>query len=369
MTKMLSQTKKGTLKERVRLLRNTFYDDVDEIKYNLNKFKNNLTHKKSKTIDLQRNSETFKIAIYVSETGENASKGDYFTAMELGDGLNKLGYEVIFLPKNGLNYWYELSEDVDAVISMLDIFDPRRIKTNNSALIKIAWPRNWFDRWIINPGFKNYDIILVPSITSKEYIVNKTDKKPILFPIATNPDRFNGSVPQKKEFLCDYCFTGSYWNSPRDIIGMLEPDKLPYTFKLYGKNWDEIPKFKEYLQGFVNYTKLPQIYASTKIVVDDSNMATKNFGAVNSRVFDALACGTLVITNGVKGADETFNGKLPVFTSKKELNDLITYYLSNDHERKVLTAELQKFVLENHTYINRAQTFKKCLDEYTQNME
>ena len=106
---------------------------------------------------------------------------------------------------------------------------------------------------------------------------------------------------------------------------MLEPDKLPYTFKLYGKNWDEIPKFKEYLKGFVNYTKLPQIYASTKIVVDDANMATKYFGAVNSRVFDALACGTLVITNGVIGADETFNGKLPVFSSKKELNDLITY--------------------------------------------
>jgi len=364
MARMLSKIKDGALKERARLLRNTFYDDVDEIKYNLGKFKDNLTNKKSHNNISMGKSETFKIAISVSEVGENAFKGDYFTAMELGDGLKKLGYDVILLPKNGPDYWYNMPEDVDAAISMLDIFDPRRIKSKNPSLLKIAWPRNWFERWVKNPGFKNYNMVLVPSIPAKEYITNKTDKKPFLFPIATNPDRFNDSVPKQDEFLCDYCFTGSYWNSPRDIIDMLEPEQLPYSFKLYGKNWEEIAKFKNYHHGFVNYAQLPKVYASTKIVVDDANMATKNFGAVNSRVFDALACGTLVITNGAKGAEEIFNGKLPVFRSKKELNDLLMYYLSHDTERDALTLELQRFVLEDHTYMNRARTFKKVLDGY-----
>ncbi len=227
-----------------------------------------------------------------------------------------------------------MDDDVDILISLLDIYDPRRIRSSNKSLIKIAWPRNWFDRWVSNPGFSDYDLVFAPSQTAMEYITENSDKKPHLLPIATNNNRFNDGILPKNEYLCDYCFTGSYWNYPREIIEMLEPEEIPYEFKLYGKNWDKIDKFKKYYQGFINYSKLPEIYASTKIVIDDANTATKQYGAVNSRVFDALACGTLILTNGEKGANETFKGKLPVFKSKEELKYLIEYYLSNEDIRK-----------------------------------
>lgn len=84
-----------------------------------------------------------------------------------------------------------------------------------------------------------------------------------LLPIATNPETFNNSVKPSKEFLSDYTFTGSYWDDPRDIIEMLDPVSLPYTFKLYGKNWEVFDKFKDYYQGFLNYSKLPEVYASS----------------------------------------------------------------------------------------------------------
>jgi len=144
----------------------------------------------------------------------------------------------------------------------------------------------------------------------------------------------------------------------------LEPEEIPYTFKLFGKNWDDIDKFNKYYQGFVNYSEMPNVYASTKIVIDDANSATKKYGAVNSRVFDALACGALVITNNEIGAKESFNGELPVFRSKEELLDLIEYYLSNEEERCAKIEELQKFVLENHTYINRAEFMNDRLKKY-----
>ena len=310
--------------------------------------------------------KTLKIAFIVTEIGENASAGDYFTAFELGESFKKLGWYVGFLPKNGSKYWYEVDKEVDVVISLLDIYDPRRIISKNKSLVKIAWPRNWFDRWVSHPGFPYYDIVFAPSEVAVEYIKNRTDKHPFLLPIATNPERFNSNIKPKKEFICDYCFTGSYWNDPRDIMEMLEPSELPYNFKLYGKNWDNIHKFKDYYQGFVNYSKLPEIYASTKIVIDDANRATKKYGAVNSRVFDTLACGTLIVTNGALGAEETFNGKLPVFKSKKELNHLIKFYLSNDDERNRKIRELQRYVLDKHTYINRALKVREILEEYSQ---
>lgn len=375
MSKLLSELKLKVSKNRLRYLKNSFSDDFDSIKYQLGiikskklNFQNSSKRQKNKTLMTECGNKALRIALVVTENGENASAGDYFTALELGEGLKKLGWLISFLPKKGPTYWYEVDEDVDVLISLLDIYDPRRIKSLNKSLIKIAWPRNWFDRWVSNPGFPDYDMVFAPSKNALEYIKDKSNKKPFLLAIATNSARFNSNIQQKKEFMSDYCFTGSYWDDPREIMEMLEPEELPYQFKLYGKNWDKITKFKKYYQGFINYSKLPEVYSSTKIVIDDANRATKKYGAVNSRVFDALACGALVITNGEKGAKETFKGKLPVFESKEELNHLINYYLSNEEERTAKIEELQKFVLENHTYSNRAITLKKRLKEYIQDL-
>ena len=76
----------------------------------------------------KKDDKSLKVAFAVTEAGENASAGDYFTALELGEGLKKFGWEIIFLPKNGHGYWYEVDEEVDVIISMLDIFDPSRIR-------------------------------------------------------------------------------------------------------------------------------------------------------------------------------------------------------------------------------------------------
>lgn len=305
-----------------------------------------------------------KIAFTVTESGENVSAGDYFTALELGESLKKLGYDVCFLSRKGPENWYEVSEDVDVLISLLDVYNPKKIKCSNKSLIKIAWPRNWFNRWISNHEFSDYDILFAPSETACNYIKEKSGNEALLLPLATNSDRFSNDTPPREEYLCDYCFTGSYWNESREIMEMLDPDSLPYDFKLYGKNWDKIDKFKDYDQRFLNYSKLPEIYASTKIVIDDANKVTKSYGAVNSRVYDALASGTLVLTNGKIGSEETFKGKLPVFKSKEELNNLIEYYISNEDARMAKIKELQEFVLENHTYENRANTLKEALKQY-----
>jgi len=305
-----------------------------------------------------------KIAFIVTEKGKNASAGDYFTAIEFSEALKHFGWEIIYLSERGPENWYEIPEDVDVLISLLPNYDINRIECSNKYLIKIAWTRNWFDEWISLSYFQNYDIIFASSETACRYIKTETCLNPILLPIGTNPNRFKDDSRLNKEYICDYCFTGSYWNVPREIIEMLDPDSLPYIFKLYGKNWEKIGKMQKYHHGFINYGDLPDVYKSTKIVIDDANSATKNYGAVNSRVYDAIVSGNLVLTNGELGSKETFEGKLPVFKSKKELNSLIKYYLTNEDARIEKVNELQRFILENHTYKNRANTLKNILRSY-----
>ena len=300
------------------------------------------------------------IAFAVSNKGDNIAEGDYFTALELATEFKKFGWEVSFLSRKH-GEWYKLGENIDILVTLIDSYDVRKINLSKK-VITIAWARNWFDRWIKNKGFKDYDFIFASSKIACEYIKKHSNKEAILFPIATNEKRFSAKI-EDKNYECDYCFTGSYWNDKRDIIENLNPSNIPFKFHIYGKNWEKFDKFKPYFKGFVNYEKIPKVYSNTKIVIDDANRVTKPFGSVNSRVFDALMSGVLVITNGKLGSLELFDGKLPYYETAQELEKLLNLYLSNEELRKEKIKELQDIVLNNHTYFHRAKFLKTFLED------
>ena len=308
------------------------------------------------------------IAFAVTEAFDDATAGDYFTALELANSLEKRGCIIQYLSRKGPGDWYQIEKNVDILISMLDVYDLSKVKNRNPGLLTIAWARNWFDRWCNNPSIYKYTFILSSCQKGCDYISERTGRNAILFPIATNVDRFYDIKNQpddkeKEQFECDYVFTGNYWNDSREIVDIIQPEKIPYKFRVFGLNWENIPQFAPYTGGFINYKKMPCVYKYAKIVVDDANRATKKYGAVNSRVFDAIAAGCLVLTNGKVGAEETFCGILPTYSNKKEFTKLIIFYMRNPQEREKKIEELKNFVLENHTYDIRADYLLNIVKE------
>jgi len=301
------------------------------------------------------------VGFIVSNKGENVAEGDYFTALELAEEFKKLGWKVSFFSLKH-NEWYTFKDDIDVLFVLLDKYDLNKIPLKNKKIITVAWARNWFDRWVKNPSFNKYDIVLASGKSACDFIRKASNKEAILYPLATNPDRF--SIKERDDFFkCDYCFTGSYWNDKREIIEFLNPQKIKFKFHIYGKNWEKIKKFKNYHKGFVSYNEIPKVYSNTKLVIDDANRVTKPYGSVNSRVFDALGAGVLVITNGKLGSLEIFNGELPYYESQEELENLIEFYLTNEEERKKKVDFLKKIVLKEHTYKKRAEDFIKILED------
>ena len=307
------------------------------------------------------------VSFVVTQSDENTKAGDFFTALTLAKQLKKYGWNIKYqsqIKSKGQRDWYHVDEDVDVLISLLDVYDLSKVECSNGLLVKIAWLRNWFKRWIENPAFNKYDIIMASSQKACDYIEENTGKKAILYPLASDNGMFSPEISSEEQYRCDYCFTGSYWDAPREIIDCLNPETLDYTFHLYGTNWNKFKKLSKYSKGFIKYEEMPKIYASTQIVVDDANHVTKEWASVNSRVFDALASGKLVLTNGTEGNNELFNGQIPEYHSEKELTNQINYYLINTEEREEKINILQKTVLEKHTYQERAKTLKKVLEQY-----
>lgn len=297
------------------------------------------------------------VAVVVTDDNPAASAGDYFTGLELCRALEKKGCKTKFLSMK--KNCYDVGVDTDVLISLLEKYDVSNITNASDRLVTIGWARNWFDRWCQKSYIGNYTYIFASSKTACDYMKKKLGRAVELFPIAANANIFRSenvlSPEEREKFESDYVFTGSYWNDPREIIDIINPGDLPYKFKIFGANWDKVEKFAKYNAGFANYSEMPKIYAGTRIVVDDANRVTKPYGAVNSRVFDALAAGKLVITNGGLGAQETFEGMLPSFDSTKKFNALIEKYMTNEKAYQKKVHELRKFVLENHTYDIRAE--------------
>ena len=303
--------------------------------------------------------EPFTIGFAVTDAAATTVAGDFFTACELAEACAKeFGWNVRYLSRT--DDWYDAS-GVDVLVVLLEDYQLSKLRNAKPQLLKVAWLRNWFERWPEQPDFDQFDLFLCSSIKSAQWLRQMHGKPAWVFPLATNPERFRGVTPDPR-FRSDYCFTGSNWQWPREITDAVQPQNLEdFRFRIFGHAWEDHPTMSAYAAGFIPYSELPRVYASTRVVVDDANHVTKGWGSVNSRVFDALAAGALVITNGEIGAAEVFDHELPTYRSTDELHALLRRYLEDENAFCELVHRLQRRVLAGHTYRHRARTLKRIL--------
>lgn len=297
-----------------------------------------------------------RVTIAVTETAISTAAGDLFTALEFGEALHRLyGWEVMF---NEMAV--HTLPGTDVLVVMRHDFSVQKISEANPGLVTVAWIRNRVDQWIKAPHFQAYQLVFASSQKALDEVKAATGVDGTLLPIAANAGRFRPQ-PAAPEHVSDVTFTGSFWGAEREAIGLQDITRADYRFAIYGHGWQDRPEWRDHWRGAVPYRALPQIYCSSKLVLDDSHPVTRVWNSLNSRVFDALACGKLVLTNCSGGAAEVFDNLLPSFDSDAELQALIRHYLEHDAEREALAARLREEVLAKHTYDQRAATFRDRL--------
>jgi GT2 family glycosyltransferase len=302
------------------------------------------------------------VAVTLTSLDPRDGWGDWYSGHEIGDALETLGWKVTYVQRKG-DQWYELPQDLDYVLSLMDPFDLRRVPDH---ITTIAWIRNWTERWLERPWFDRADVLLVSSAGSAEIIERVTGRGTIRFPLAVNPRRFR-PAPDESVFTADYVFTGNWWGKDRDIQKALAP-REGERVAIYGRDWDKVPEFAPHARGEIPYTELPSVYASAKLVLDDTQGPTLPYGALNARVFDALAAGTLAITNCESGVRELFDEDYPVWSSRETLRATLDDLLGDEQRRRSLAQRYREVVLAKHTYAHRARELSKILIEHEQRL-
>jgi spore maturation protein CgeB len=76
----------------------------------------------------------------------------------------------------------------------------------------------------------------------------------------------------------------------------------------------------------------------------------REFGFISNRIFDALACGTFVVSDDISAAKELFNDNIATYNSVDDLDSKLEYYLTNDDERELKAKNGKEIVVKNHTF-------------------
>lgn len=151
-------------------------------------------------------------------------------------------------------------------------------------------------------------------------------------PLACDPD-----IHRKHDLpkAYDVCFVGHIFPGPR--ADLLERIRRRFPRHFIGQRFFE---------------EMARTYSESRIVF---NRSLRN--DVNMRVFEALACGSLLLTNDLaeNGQDELFRPgeHLAVYRDANELTDQIAFYLRHEDLREKIAAAGRAAVLERDTYRHR----------------
>jgi glycosyltransferase involved in cell wall biosynthesis len=291
-----------------------------------------------------------RLAMAVQTLDFREGRGDIYTAVGLGRYLERIGYDVVYLPRER---WYHPPDRVEIYLALLDEVDLFQVKER---CLRIGWIRNRTNAWIESGSLQLYDALLASSERSVNEI-KRTYTGPVgLLRIGVDGELFAQSANDERAGVVT---TVNQWGRERQVYQALAQSRRDFPLAIYGEQRGLNPDLLAHWNGKTSYFALPSLYSQASIVLDDHNHTAQPFGNVNSRVYEALASGALVISNASLGLHEAGLAEVPVYETPAQLDDLIHRFLAAPAEMQELTERLRSEIVAHHTFEDRAAEFDR----------
>jgi spore maturation protein CgeB len=224
-----------------------------------------------------------------------------------------------------------------------------------------------YRRTNFSDGIPWYDFIYVFDSFYIEEIRRKGANKVEYLPLATNPNRYNEVLVTNQD-QCDYgydvCFIGIPFPSRVDLFEGLRD----YNLGVFGDGWTKYfmrkgQKVPSYYRGRASGEVVNKIYLSSKIVLNIHHPQSRE--GLNTRTFDIPACGAFEIVDYKKDVEKHFeiDKEIVAFNNVDDLKGKIDFYLKNDDLRKTIAERGKRRILNEHTWVHRANDVATALKE------
>lgn len=284
----------------------------------------------------------------VSSVDFSHGRGDLFVAAGLGRALVANGHGVRLSDKHE---WYRLREERTVVVVMVADADVRLIPAGPTV---IAWIRNRTTDWLRTPGLALFDAVISSSDISRREVLREFDGPTGVCRIGFDPDLFYDDGVERTVAAVS---TANHWGGHRVVHeALLHLSERDVPVDWYGINRSGRNALAEVHRGELSYVEVPAVYRAARVTVDDMQDSSLDHGHLNSRLFEALACGSLVVVNSGLGLAEAGLGGVPVYRSAEQLEALIERAAAGEYD--TLTKDLCQRVVREHSFAHRAETFE-----------
>ena len=271
---------------------------------------NKAVAKRKRPRDLQNLRWAIKTSVPAGDSGKGW--GDLYFARELAESLSKLGHTARVDLRTDVISPESADDDVVLVLRGVE-----RIRPQAGAL-NILWVISHPDR-ISRHELKSFDSVFAASKTWAEETSKSSGVQIVSLLQATNPEKFNPSKSEP-DTGHDVLFVGNTRNRFRQVIKDCVAANLSPA--IYGNGWDEFVTADLIKGNFVSNDQLAEKYRSAGIVLNDHWLDMARHGFLSNRLFDAVASGARVISDGAAGIEEIFGKSVAVYKGSSQLKDL-----------------------------------------------
>ncbi|MDO5826531.1 MAG: glycosyltransferase, partial [Methanosphaera sp.] len=200
--------------------------------------------------------------------------------------------------------------------------------------------------------YSKYDYVFIASKKWADEITKKLDIPVECMWQCTDTSRF---YPDYNE---DYRHELLFVGNSRKVYRKILKDLLPTEHELavYGSDWADLIDEKYIIDEFVSNKDLRKLYSSCGVLLNDHWKDMREKGFVSNRIFDALACGSCVISDDIDGLEELFSDAVHTYKNKEDLDELINKCLNEK------TENIQELI-KGHTYESRVNQIMNVLKQ------
>jgi hypothetical protein len=244
-----------------------------------------------------------------------------------------------------IDQWQQSRDERFAVVlhlKGLSAYEP------NPAQVNLLWSISHPEK--LTPAeCETFDAVLVASETFAATLRERVSVPVAVLEQATDPEVFfpETDPAHARELV----FVGNSRKVVRRTLAALLPTERDLA--VWGGDWDGLIDTRHVVGTYLPNDEVRRAYSSAAIVLNDHWDDMREHGFASNRLYDAVACGALVVSDRVDGLEERFGGAVVTYETADELRTIVDHFLAHPEERAARGAAGRALVLANHTFAQR----------------